>query len=74
MKKAKKLFYHLRIAAETAALLLITTGLFMFIANQNAINDLMSRFWPFLAVIIAMYCGLTIGEEYLNERMLKPRL
>lgn len=70
----RKIVYLLRIAAQSASLLLIALVILLYSFGFDALSFRIVENWPYSVSVIVLYALLTISEDYLNARVLAPRL
>ncbi len=73
MKKTKRFLSVLRIAAEIVAVLLIIVCVSAVCMNATGVVSVIIKLWPYGVFVIAAYMLLSFGEDYVNNRILRPR-
>lgn len=72
MKKTKKILFVLRLATEVVAFLLVFVGVAALLFGQTAVYAALVSLWPLVLAVFIGYVIFSFGEDYVNDRILKP--
>lgn len=73
MKQAKKFLHILRVAAEITAFLLIALCAFIICSDKVILMNALMSLRPLGVCVIVGYVVFSLGEDYINNRILRPR-
>lgn len=72
MKQTKRILFVLRLATEIVAFLLVFVGVAALLFGQTAVYAALVSLWPLVAAVFIGYVLFSFGEDYVNDRILKP--
>lgn len=73
MKQTKRFLSVLRMAAEIAAILLIVVCVSAVCMDATLVVNLILKLWPYSVMVFVAYIMLSLSEDFVNNRILRPR-
>ncbi len=73
MKQTKRFLSVLRIASEIVAVLLIVVCVSAVCMDASGVLNAVIKLWPYGVFVIAAYMLFSLGEDFVNNRILRPR-
>lgn len=68
--KTRKIISALRVIVERVALLMVLTVITVYMMQQCALLNVLQNYWYIGAALLFGYAALTLGEDYLNYRII----
>ncbi|MBR6355748.1 MAG: hypothetical protein IKR92_02730 [Alphaproteobacteria bacterium] len=68
--KTRKIISVLRAFFERIALIAVALAVVVFALQQYSLCNFAYGCWPIVATFLACYVALTLGEDYLNNRII----
>lgn len=73
MKQTKRFLSVLRMAAEIAAILLIVVCVAAVCMDAIGILNFVLKLWPYVTMVFVAYIMISLSEDFVNNRILRPR-